>query len=349
MFLSLCLLSLVFSYLFTGKILILAQKFNIVDDPTLNPDRKKQSQSVPLLGGLGFSLVAGSVSAGLILARDWNWLGLNYRLGQNIALDFNFWGVLAGGIVILIAGFLDDRFNLNAKLMLLLVNLAIAISVFGGGLQIASLSYPFDQLLPNFALLHYFLAYVWILLCISATKFLDGHDGLVGSIGVFALVTIAVVSLFPNVNQPLIFVLAAIWAAAILGFLPFNLPNARMYLGEIGSEMIGFVIGVLSIASGAKVATASSIIGWFVLDLILVFGIRLYRGKSILAGGREHWPFRLVDKGLGKWQVLFVTLVIIISTSILGLVLPTLYKPLVLILQAMILILGYRWTSSSKK
>jgi UDP-GlcNAc:undecaprenyl-phosphate/decaprenyl-phosphate GlcNAc-1-phosphate transferase len=346
MFLTLCFCSLIFSYLLTGKILTLAQKFNIVDDPALSPSRKKQAQPIPLLGGLGFSVVAGVMSIGLILARDQNWLGLTSRLYQNIALDFNFWGILAGGIVILVAGFLDDKFDLDSRLMLILVNLAILIAVFAGDLNIVSLSYPFNQLLPNFDLLHSLLAYVWILICVSATKFLDGHDGLVGSIGVFALITIAVVSLFPNVNQPLIFVLAAIWASAILGFLPFNLPNARIYLGEIGSEMIGFVIGVLSILSGAKVATTSSIIGWFILDLILVFAIRLSRGKSILTGGREHWPFRLMDKGLTKWQVLLLTLAVIITTSVLGLLLPTLYKPLVLLLQAVILVLGYRWTSA---
>jgi UDP-GlcNAc:undecaprenyl-phosphate/decaprenyl-phosphate GlcNAc-1-phosphate transferase len=135
--------------------------------------------------------------------------------------------------------------------------------------------------------------------------------------------------------------LAGVWGFCILGFLPFNLPNAKMYLGEIGSEMIGFIIGVLSILSGAKVATVGSIIGWFVLDLLLVFAIRVSKGKNIFMGGREHWPFRLLDNGLNKWQVLMVTLVAVVFTSILGLFLPTLYKPFVLVIQFFILMISY--------
>jgi UDP-GlcNAc:undecaprenyl-phosphate GlcNAc-1-phosphate transferase len=161
MFLTICLISLLLSSLATARIIPLATKLGIVDDPKTSPDRKNQREPIPLLGGLGFSLVAGFVSAYLIIAKDSNWLGLTGRLNQNLAIGFNFWGIVIGAILILIIGILDDKFNLNSKLMLVGVNLALILTIWLGGLSINSLSYPFDQLLPDFQFLHYFLAYIW--------------------------------------------------------------------------------------------------------------------------------------------------------------------------------------------
>jgi UDP-N-acetylmuramyl pentapeptide phosphotransferase/UDP-N-acetylglucosamine-1-phosphate transferase len=191
MFVTLFLFSLFSSYWLSGKVLVIAKNYKILDNPSSNPDRKKQANPVPLLGGLGFSFVAGFLSLGLILARDQNWFGLSYRLTQNILSDFNFFGILIGGLLIILFGFLDDKYNLDSRLMLFTVNLSIIITVVFGGLQVTNLSYPFDTLLPNFPFLHYFLAYIWILLCISATKFLDGHDGLSLLLLVFFLMLIS--------------------------------------------------------------------------------------------------------------------------------------------------------------
>ena len=339
MFTIICLFCLVISYFVTGKVLNLAQKYNIVDDPKLEPTRKKQPQPVPLLGGLGFGIVAGLGTIFVWLMMRFNWFNQSARLYQNLFYDFHLGWILVAGVILTIGGFLDDKLNFSSRRMFLIINIAVIIAVGLGGVRVESLSYPFDRILPDQLWLHSLLAYIWIMLCVSATKFLDGHDGLVATIGVWTLLTIAVVSLFANVNQPLIFILACIWASSILGFLPYNLPNAKIYLGEIGSETIGFVIGVLSILSGAKVATASSIIGWFVLDLLLVFIIRFQAHKNLLAGGREHWHFRLVDSGFSKWQVLIFTLVIVVVSSILGLTLPTQFKPFVWILQLLILLI----------
>ena len=347
--LILCVTVFLCSFVATKFILKFAVFFRIVDDPKVNPFIKKQNMSVPLLGGVGLSIVGIFFTVGVWLCMKYNLFNLHKYFIQNLYYEFHLGWIIVGCLIILVAGILDDKYKLTSTQMLIPVNLAIFVAVFLGGLRIESLSYPFNNLLPFIPFLHYFLAYIWILVCLSATKFLDGHDGLVGSIGIINLLGIATVSMFPNVNQPFIFTVAMIWCSAILGFLPYNLPNAKLYLGEVGSEMIGFMIGVLSILSGAKVATSSTIIGWFILDLVLVFWIRYKSGKNIFIGGREHWHFRLVDDGFGKWQVLIFTIFIVSVTSIMGILLETKYKPLVFVLQTCVIFLVYKKTNSAKK
>jgi UDP-GlcNAc:undecaprenyl-phosphate/decaprenyl-phosphate GlcNAc-1-phosphate transferase len=190
----------------------------------------------------------------------------------------------------------------------------MCVAVFLGGLKIEAFSYPFNTLIPNNYWISSFLALIWIGLCTASTKFLDGHDGLVASISAIAFINIAIISSI--INQPLILLISLFWAASCLGFLPKNLPNATVYLGEGASQVLGFMIGVLSIISGAKIATSFSIIGWFVLDVLLVFGYRIALKQHPFKGDRKHWHFRLTDIGFAKWEFLCINWIILgISTA----------------------------------
>ncbi len=337
-----------FSRLTTSWLIANAQKLKIVDDPFQSPHRKDQKQPIPLLGATGFIVSCGVSMVFVWGCLKFNLLDLRSVLIQNMIYVFHLGWIIVGGLILAIGGFLDDKFTLSSKRLLLFVATGIGIAVSLGGLKIQNLSYPFDSFLPYFSssivFLPSLLAYIWILCCVSATKFLDGHDGLVSSVGILSLITIGWVSTFGNVDQPFILMVSVIWISGIVGFLPFNLPNAKIYLGEGGSEIIGFVIGVLSILSGAKIATASSIIGWFVFDILLVIYLRLKSKKSPLSAGREHWHFRLLDTGMTKWQVLILTISILLVSSVLGLFLPTIYKPLAIVGQFIILILILLWT-----
>jgi UDP-GlcNAc:undecaprenyl-phosphate/decaprenyl-phosphate GlcNAc-1-phosphate transferase len=335
------------SYFVTGFVRSFAIKKNIVDDPSIAPERKSQKEPIPLLGGLGFGVVGAVGSLLTFVIYRFNLFGLHNYLEQNMFNGFHFGWILVACGVILIGGYIDDKYNLSAKKLLISVNLALFIGVFLGGLKINTLSYPFDWLVFG-SFLQYLLAYIWIGLCLSATKFLDGHDGLVSSVGILNLLSIALISSFANINQPFITIISLIWVAAIAGFLPFNLPNARIYLGESGSELIGFMIGVMSIISGAKIATTATIVGWFIFDLALVIFIRMKNKKSIVKGGREHWHFRLLDAGLTKWQVLLLTLSILIVSGFFGLILPTIYKPFVFLVQFIVFLIIFWWTSKRK-
>lgn len=344
----------------------IAKKYQIVDDPSFNPERKNQIKSIPLLVGSGFVVssmffcgVVWLVRKNFITSIKPNFLWQNLSnflkfifgfwdlqkdagnqelqiskiLGQNLE-PFQLLVIFLGLIILLLAGFLDDKFQFKSKVMVLPTFLAISLAVFGGSLKIETLSYPFDKILSENNFLPYILAFVWIGLCVSATKFLDGHDGLVGSIGVINFLVIACVSLFFDVNQPLLFVFSLIWVSGILGFLPFNLPDAKAYLGEGGAQAIGFMIGVLSILSGAKVATATTVMGWFIYDFIFVILYRIWNRKRPLGGDRNHWHYRLLDMGFNKVQVLKITILIVLISSFLGIILSGQQKLYFLMFQA---------------
>ncbi len=307
-------------------------KHKIWDDPKSNPFRKKQANPIPLLGGTMPALVAILAMAGLWLLNKFS-TDFQSQLGLHLE-PFRLYWVLTAVIILLIGGYFDDRFNMSPKFQVIPITLALLITIFLGGLKIEALSYPFDKIIPSIPFISEFITFCWLGFCVAATKFLDGHDGLVTSVGVISMFTIASVSLFNHVDQPLVFLFAIIWMAAFASFLPFNFPNAKMYLGEGGSEIVGFSIGFLSILSGAKIATASTVIGWFIIDLLLVWILRLIDKRNPLTSGdRLHWHFRLLDLGLTKIQVLVITTLILVVTAHIGLLFATQEKMWLLLSQ----------------
>jgi UDP-N-acetylmuramyl pentapeptide phosphotransferase/UDP-N-acetylglucosamine-1-phosphate transferase len=299
------------SYFLSKYNILIAKKLGLIDHP--DSDRKLHDSLIPL-AGINFSILLALGLSTVIFY--WQELGFGdyFELTKNPENVVNWWWIVAGILVILIGGFLDDKYRLKAWQLAIPINIALLMIVLGGNLQIESFSYPFNTILPDVAILHYFLAWLWLGLCLATTKFLDGHDGLVTSVGVVNLSVIAAVALLPNINQPLVWGICLVWIACLAGFMPFNLPKARSYIGEAGSEIVGLMIGVLSILS-----------------------IRIRSGKSPLAAGREHWHFRLLDYGFSRWQVLGISLGLITFTGIFGAFLPTVYKPFIILFEAVVL------------
>ena len=287
----------------------LAIKYNILDKASSAPSRKFQETPVPLFGAFGFVLVA-SLATGLV------WLGHKFGLISlpNLIYPFRLFWIILAILILGIVGLLDDLAKIKPRFYILGVVLAIILAVWAGGLKIEVLSYPFDSY--NFGNFSYFLAFLWLLVCTASTKFVDGSDGLASTIAFVGFLTIAVTA--NQINQPFIVIFAMIWAVGILGFLPFNFPKAKLYLGDGGSLIIGFVIGVLSILGGAKVATAGTVLGWFILDIILVMLTRIIRKQNILHGDSQlHWHHRLTKIGFSRLQVLvFTTFILLVSANI---------------------------------
>jgi UDP-GlcNAc:undecaprenyl-phosphate/decaprenyl-phosphate GlcNAc-1-phosphate transferase len=333
------------SYFLSLWNMTLSRSAGIMDIP--DNARKLHDSPIPL-AGINLSVcLALCLSTVVFYWREFGF-GDYFQLTKNPENMVNWLWIVCGILVLLVGGFLDDKYRLKSWQLAIPINIALLLIVFGGNLRIESFSYPFDTVLPDIVFLHYFLAWLWLGLCLATTKFLDGHDGLVTSVGIVNFAVIATVAFLPNINQPLIWGICLVWIAALLGFLPYNLPKARSYIGEGGSEIVGLMIGILSILSGAKLATSFSIVGWFLLDLILVFVIRVQSGKSPLSAGREHWHFRLLDYGFSRWQVLGISLGLITFTGIFGAFLPTIYKPFIIIFEAVVLGIIF-WITSRKK
>jgi len=151
------------------------------------------------------------------------------------------------------------------------------------------------------------ISFLWILGMIYTTKLLDGLDGLVSGIGLIGAIVLFIVSLFWDVSQSSTSILCLILAGALAGFLIFNWHPAKIFLGEGGSTLIGFLLGVLSIISGGKIATALLIMGIPILDVIWTILRRIFSGKHSYLADRQHLHFRLLDIGFShRSTVLFL-------------------------------------------
>ncbi len=303
------LLSFIFSVLLTPKVRLLALKYNIVDAPT--QPRKIQIGYVPLLGGLAiyFSFL-------IVLLISWasGWLS------DGIIHPNQILAIIFGGLIIVIIGFLDDKYNLRTKSFIgpflaavLAVTMGIAIKyvtnpfIPGTGPYGRSLLY----FAPHIGAL---ISFFWLLGVMYTTKLLDGLDGLVSGIGAIGALILFIVSLFWDVPQSSTSVLALILAGSCLGFLIYNWHPAKIFLGESGSVFIGFMLGVLAIISGAKIATALLIMGIPILDVIWIIFRRIFsEHKSPFVSDRKHLHFRLLDVGFShRTAVLFLYILTLI-------------------------------------
>lgn len=290
------------SYFITGWVRRVAESFGIRDVPDL--PRKIHRTPKPKLGGLAifFSFVASTIMLALLGALD-------EISGLRIA------GFVAGATILVIGGILDDKYDLRPVVQILFPTLA-ALLVVLSGTHISYITNPFGG--PIILDQHKFLGYpilgslvvfAWVMGVTYTTKFLDGMDGLVAGISTIAGLVIFGLSLGPAVNQTSTAFLALVFAAATLGFLPHNFYPAKIFLGEGGSILTGFMIAVLAVISGGKIATALLVLGIPVLDAAWVIVRRLWFGDSPFAGDKKHLHFRLLDIGFTQRQaVIFLYL-----------------------------------------
>lgn len=223
-------------------------------------------------------------------------------------------GLAVSSLVILICGILDDIFDLKAKWQFLFQSAAV-VPIILSGVRIDLIRNPlagflggeamrFNQIeLWGFSVFGSLVILGWMLVLMNAMNFLDGVDGLAGGVSFLAFAAIFAVSLFPAVNQPAIAILAAVSGGAVLGFLIFNFPPAKIFLGTSGSVFLGFAVGVLAVYSGAKIATASLVLVLPLLDLIFVVIRRLKDGVSIFQADNRHLHHKLLAAGFTQKQI----------------------------------------------
>ncbi|MEK7583958.1 MAG: MraY family glycosyltransferase [Patescibacteria group bacterium] len=277
-----------------------AVSLRIVDTP--GEPRKIHGRPVPLLGGAALYATILVVVAGL---AQTGWL-TDDRVSTRLL-----WGIVLAGAVIMLVGFLDDAFRLTWWQQMLGPILAVSIMI-AAGLEIPFVTNPFGtgvldlgeffaggMIVPTEGI----LIFLWLLGMMYTTKLLDGVDGLASSISFVATLVIFVVSLFWDHSGSTTSFLALTLAGAILGFLVWNWHPAKIFLGEGGSIFLGFMLGVLAIISGGKIATALLVMGVPILDVLWIIGRRLVSGQRIFSADKKHLHFRLLQAGMTQRQV----------------------------------------------
>lgn len=301
--------SFVAAYFFTKLAIFFSKKWNILDKP--DSGRKIHDKNIPLLGGWGIYL------GFLIVCLIYLIFFPNILLGKGISL-LEIFGFLFAGFVLMIFGTLDDKYNLSAKaqfIIIIFVCLFVVLSGIsinlitrpGGGVIHLDFGIKYSVFGINFYLIGSILTFLWLLFMTNVTKLLDGLDGLASGVTAIGMIILFIVSLFwDKVNSAnSIFIIA--FLGAILGFLILNFYPAKVFLGNGGSNLLGLYLGIFSIISGAKIATAFLVMGAPLIDMIWVIIQRIAKGESPFRhADKKHLHFKLLDLGFSKSQAVLV-------------------------------------------
>ncbi|MFH1193534.1 MAG: MraY family glycosyltransferase [bacterium] len=280
----------------------LASRWHIVDFPA--KDRKLHAKPVPLLGGLAPYAAFFAVIFVLFYLKI---------LPANLFAPLK-WMFLSSTIIML-GGFLDDKYVLPPKIQIIFPLAAIALTLWGG-VRVHLITNPQGGILYLGPAVSLAVSFFWLFAITYTTKILDGLDGLVGgtvALGALAIFLFTTLSNFKEISMAHISIALA---GSFLGFLFLNFyptplrqgfaGQAKLFLGEGGSLFAGFIFGALAIMTGAKIAVSLMVFSLPLIDLIAVVLKRIIRNKPVFAGDRLHLHYILVDRGWKPRNVVFV-------------------------------------------
>ena len=235
--------------------------------------------------------------------------------------------LLASGMVVLV-GFLDDKYNVSPWLRLLVQFLAGLVLVFAGVfifsvnlpilgvVDFVGFSHVTGWYLLGAPLLSALFTIFWVMTILNSMNFVDGVSGLSSGVTFIAGMTIFALSVHPSIHEDpssqfLVASLSLILAMIALAFFIFDFPKPKILMGDSGSTFFGLMIAVLAILSGGKIATAFLVLGLPILDLLWVVGRRLMAGRKPWQGDLKHLHHRLLDVGFSEKKV--VTLYLLVT------------------------------------
>jgi UDP-GlcNAc:undecaprenyl-phosphate GlcNAc-1-phosphate transferase len=273
-------------------------------------------RTTPLFGGVG---IAVGLLTGVVLAVATGVIDATWLLA----------GILAGCGLVFLAGLLDDVRHLS-PIAKLVAQLGAAAIVIAAGLRV--------ELVSN-DVLGVAIALVWLVGITNAFNLLDNMDGLAATLATVACIYFAVDASTVHEND-LVLVLALSLAFACLGFLPFNLrpgDRARVFMGDSGSQLLGFLLAVLGLAAswttaGTTVATMLLpllVLAIPILDTTLVTVRRLAERRPVTQGGKDHTSHRLVYYGLSETRAVGLLALIGVALGATGVAYNVLDRPAV--------------------
>jgi len=249
-------------------------------------------------------------------------LGFLFGVVLFIPLTTDVKGMLLGAIVIGVLGIFDDIHDLPAKLKLVVQIIAALIAVLSGNV-IEVLSNPniFSQN-PYWHLgsLSIPVTVIWIVAITNAVNLIDGLDGLACGVSTISSMTMLVIALL--VSEPSVAIMMAALSGACIGFLPYNLNPAKIFMGDTGATFLGFILATMSVQGMFKVYTIISFVvpflmlGLPIFDTCFAIVRRIAKGQSPMMADRSHVHHRLIDMGLSQKQTVGILYVI---SAILGL------------------------------
>ncbi len=284
------------------------RRLGLNDVPNL--DRKLHTQPTPRSGGIAiFAAFWGCLWIDFLLAAylvpQTTFLPENIRaLAGNVTLRLpQLLGIFAGCTIIFVLGIADDRFNLPAKLRLV-IQIAACVPIIASGTML-------KMFLPPMLAIP--LTMFWLVLLTNSFNFLDNMNGLTSGVAVvICFVMTVIAALAGEWYLTLIF---AMFGGAVLGFWMYNFPKASIFLGDGGSTHIGFLLGTLTILttyyeggpSRLPVLMPLIVLGVPLFDTVSVLWIRWRENRPFMVGDTSHLSHRLVALGMSQSEaVVFI-------------------------------------------
>lgn len=284
----------------TPFVINFGNRYGFVDVPD---ERKVHKVEMPRIGGLA---VVGVFLLGELLL----WKG-RPPLG---------YGVLATVAFFFVAMMLDDKYDLPAWVKFgVQIAAASAVAAMGVRIGVVTLWGGRYAVFPEW--LSFAISVLWLVLLSNAINLIDGLNGLSSGISAIVLFFASLITFRKGIYT--VGFDALLLAGAILGFLPYNFPKARTFIGDCGAQTLGFLIGVLSIVGTFKSAAGMMFIGFLLVllvpleDTVAAWLRRLAAGKHPFSADRQHIHHRLLDFGLSPTQTV---LVMYCATIILGII-----------------------------
>lgn len=287
-----------------------AVKKGIIDNPKQD-DRRVHKKPTPRAGGIA---IIASIMFSLLL----------YYIASifidNLKVDNRFFGYIIGALIIGAMGLIDDIKNLKA-MQKFLMQIVAATIVYIFGISIIGVKIPFIyKNLIDFGIFAYPVTVIWVLAITNAVNLIDGLDGLAA--GISSISAISLLTIFAITGAPIeVVVITIALVGATLGFLPYNFNPAKTFMGDVGSNFLGFTLAVVSIMGMAKGYTVLAIVapiiilGIPIFDMVFAIVRRLWRGQSVMTADKDHVHHRLLRRGLSQKQTV---LILYGFTSILG-------------------------------
>jgi UDP-GlcNAc:undecaprenyl-phosphate GlcNAc-1-phosphate transferase len=284
--------AIVLSFIVTPAVKSFAQKVGAIDVP--KDARRMHDHPIPRLGGL-------AIFVAFILS-----VLLSAEINRQIQ------GILLGSVIIVIVGVIDDIVSLPALVKLVGQIVAALVAVyFGVIINVVSNPNVFsetDYIVLGSAAIP--ITVLWIVGVTNSVNLIDGLDGLAVGVSAIASITMMVISVV--LEQSNVSIVLAALAGACVGFMPYNLNPAKIFMGDTGALLLGFVLSTVSIIGLFKFyAIITFVVPFLVLGLPIfdtTFAIirRLAKGRNPMSPDRGHFHHRLIDMGLSQKQAVAI-------------------------------------------
>lgn len=335
---AIILISFIVSYATVPWAIKFANKKGIIDNPKQD-DRRVHKTPTPRVGGI--AMVAGVMISILLFYL--------LSLFIHLEIDKRLVGYVLGAIVIITMGFVDDMKNLRPLYKFLLQLIAgMIIYVFGISIVGVKIPFVYPQMI-DFGIWAFPITLAWVLGITNAVNLIDGLDGLAAGISSIASVSLLVI--FAIIGAPIeALIITIALVGSTIGFLPYNFNPAKTFMGDTGSNFLGYTLATVSIMGMAKGYTVLAIVaplivcGVPVFDMIFAIIRRLVKHQKLTAPDKGHIHHRLLKHGFSQKQAV---LILYGLTSILGITAVTLVTGMTkqgiicIILAIIIWVIGY--------